>query len=365
MPQFYYTYNKDKIGLKQYIYKIGSYHYNWHKELELLTVIKGEVEVCTDGVSKVLEAGDVILINSNKGHATLAKKPDSISMVLRLDPEFFKDYYENIEYLNFDCCSNNIKRYEKQFILIRAYLAEMILSKNKETPEQKLLFKGAFYSLIHTIILHFEPEEIQPTTFMINKNKYDTIKEIVKYIDQNYTQKISLDDLAKVSKYNRNYVSQFFKSYLGINFYEYLTRIRLREATLELGRTDKIISEIALSNGFPDIKSFNTAFNLSFGKTPSEYRKQLNSDIIKNDISFKIDFLPTNDEAVNKVLRQYVMEKSFNYVDGFQEENQVNYKTTLESVQQISEMSMKLKGVARELKQTTDGLEKLIWTLSE
>lgn len=48
MQQFYYTYSENNINLKQYIYKIGSYHYNWHKELELLTVIKGEVEVCTD-----------------------------------------------------------------------------------------------------------------------------------------------------------------------------------------------------------------------------------------------------------------------------------------------------------------------------
>lgn len=95
MQQFYYSYDKNNIKLKQYIYKIGSYHYNWHKELELMILLSGEIEVCSDGVRRVLKPGDVILINSNKGHATLAHEPDSIAMVLHLDPEFFHDYYDN------------------------------------------------------------------------------------------------------------------------------------------------------------------------------------------------------------------------------------------------------------------------------
>lgn len=365
MQQFNYTFNKNNINLKQYIYKIGSYHYNWHKELEILVVINGEAEVCVDGVSKILEAGDVILINSNKGHATLARKADSIAMVLHVNPEFFKDYYENIEYLYFDCCSGKDTRNEKPFILIKAYLSEMILSCNQSTPELKLLFESAFFHLLHTVVLHFPPKEIQTTAYMNLKNTFETIDKMVRYIDKNFKKKITLDDLAKVSQYNRNYISQFFKTYLGINFYDYLTRIRLREATLDLGRTDKIISEIALSNGFSEIKAFNSAFKAKFGKTPTEYRKQLNSDITKNDISFKKEFLPSADEDVNKALIQFVVDKNSCYLDSSHKDVQLNYKNTLESVHLMSEMSMKLKGVASELKETTEGLEKIIWTLSE
>ena len=364
MQQFYYSFSKNDINLKQYIYKIGSFHYNWHKELELLTVVNGEVEVCTDGTSKVLKTDDIILINSNKGHATLAKKPNSIAMVLHICPEFFKDYYENIEYLYFDCCSNNETRYDKQFILIRAYLSEMILSNNEQTPELKLLFESAYYALLHTIILYYPPKEVQTTTYMRSNNRIEAIGKMVRYIDKNYRQKITLDDLAEVSQYNRNYISQLFKTHLGINFYDYLTRIRLREATLELGLTDKIISEIALANGFSDIKAFNKAFKSSFGKTPTEYRNQLNDDITKNDISFKKEFLPSNDEDVNKKLMQYVVDKNSCYLDD-SGDIQSNYKNTYKSVQLISEMSIKLKEMASELIQTTDELEKIIWTISE
>lgn len=104
MNEFYYSYNKANkgISLKQYIYTIGSYHYNWHNDLELLLVMNGKIEVCADGESRILEEDDMILINSNMGHATLAQEPDSIAMAIHIDPVFLKDYYENVELLSFN-----------------------------------------------------------------------------------------------------------------------------------------------------------------------------------------------------------------------------------------------------------------------
>lgn len=365
LQQFYYSYEKNNIKLKQYVYKIGSYHYNWHRELELMILLRGEIEVCSDGVRRVLTPGDVILINSNKGHATLAHEPDSVAMVLHLDPEFFHDYYDNIEYLFFDCYSTDESKYEKQFIQIRAYLSEMILSYNKQTPELKLLFESAFYSLLHTIVLNFPPKEIQATAYLSSKNRFDSIEKIVRYIDNNYKEKITLEDLAKVSQYNRNYVSQLFKSHLGINFYDYLTRIRLREATLELGRTDKAISEIALSNGFSDIKAFNSAFRSNFGKTPTDYRNQLSLDITKNDITFKKEFISSSNEDINNTLMEYVVDKNSYYLDTYMNKDKSNYTETLESVKIMSEISINLEKLGKELKTNKDELDKIIWSISE
>lgn len=125
---------------------------------------------------------------------------------------------------------------------------------------------------------------------MLLRNTFDAVEKIVQYIDANYMQKITLNDLAQVSKYNRNYISQFFKSNLGVNFHDYLTRIRLREATLALSQTNQSVSEIALSHGFSDLKSFNTVFRARFSKTPTEYRRQLNETVTKYDPRFKRDF---------------------------------------------------------------------------
>ena len=69
------------INLRQYVYEIGSYHYNWHPELELLVILSGSVEVCAGGRVTAHEPGDVIVINSGVGHATLAHSPNSWAML--------------------------------------------------------------------------------------------------------------------------------------------------------------------------------------------------------------------------------------------------------------------------------------------
>ncbi len=360
MGQFYCKYEKNGISLQQYIYHIGSYHYNWHRELELLTVLRGELEVCIDGSSHTLDAGDVILINSNKGHATLAKQPESVAMVLHLAPDFFRGYYDSVDQLQFNCCSEGGHVNERPFILVRASLAEMMFSSEKKTAEGKLLFESAFYSLLHTISLYFPPEHLSTGRITMQRNTFDAIEKIVQYIDKNYMHKITLNDLAQVSQYNRNYISQFFKSYLGINFHDYLTRIRLCQATLALGQTNLSVSDVALSYGFSDLKSFNTVFKANFNKTPSEYRKQLNDGVTKYDLSFKKVFLPRQDEEINHILTQYVIDRNMGAHSVIPRE-----ETISEPIHLVAKTSLQLKEITQGLKHATDGLEKLLWELSE
>lgn len=170
-------------------------------------------------------------------------------------------------------------------------------------------------------------------------------------------QKITLNDLAQVSKYNRNYISQFFKSNLGVNFHDYLTRIRLREATLALSQTNQSVSEIALSHGFSDLKSFNTVFRARFSKTPTEYRRQLNETVTKYDPRFKRDFLPRADEAMNQILLQYVLDPGQPA-----EQPPAGADTPL---RRVAETSLRLKELTQGLQQTAAGLEKILWELSQ
>lgn len=367
MEQFYYTYSKPNknINLKQYVYRIGSYHYNWHNDLELLLVVNGEVEVSTNGVSRIFETDDIILINSNMGHATLARKPDSIAMVIHIDPILLKDYYEKVEFLSFDLWSTRETRNKNPFILIRGYLSEMMLCFNKNSPEDKLLFESSFYSLLHTIVSQFPPKEIHSATFMLNQKKFNAIDKMIKYINKNYKKKITLDKLARESGYNSSYVSQLFKAYLGINFYDYLTRIRLREATRELSRTENKILDIALENGFPDMKAFNSTFKENFGKSPTEYRRQLNSENRKNDINFKKQFIPIDDAAVNSKLSAYVSDKN-SYCNGESKINNLaNSEKMIELTKIVTEVSCKLKELTGELAQTTDCLDEIVQSISE
>ncbi|RTQ90958.1 AraC family transcriptional regulator [Lysinibacillus telephonicus] len=270
--------NKRDIDIKQYVYYISSYHYNWHNELELITVLQGEIEVSINGSNYILEEDDMMLINSNVGHATLARKSNSIAMVIHLNPIYFSSYYSDYHLLQFTCRSYEKTRYNEDFNCLRKLIFEMIQYIKGDAPSEKIYFECLLSQLAANLIINFSPKKISSMEMASNKKKTDAVNKIITYIENNYKNKISLEELSLVSGYHKSYISQIVKQQLGINYYEYLTRIRLREATYALSDFDEKISDIALSYGFSDVKSFNTAFRNSFGKTPSEYRKQLSSE---------------------------------------------------------------------------------------
>lgn len=350
MDEFKNKVNKvnNALFLKQYIYRAGSYHFNWHHPMELLVILNGEVEVCTQGYCKILEKDDVILINSNSGHATMSHEPDSIVMLLHIDPAFFNEYYKSPELLSFDLSSTKETRYFTPFSLIRMFLSEMILCSNIKEPEKRLFYESRFYSLMHTIVQYFPPMEMQSATLLKNQNKKAAIEKLLKYIDKNFAKKITLDMLAKECGYNSNYVSQLFKTSMGINFYDYLTRIRLREATRDLSKTEYKVLDIALENGFSDIKSFNTAFRNYFGKSPTDYRKKLNNDIAKVDESFKKQFIPVNDELVTNKLGEYRSLKDLSFMNAA-EKDKVNMKNASNIKSHINQLSHKFKELSKSM----------------
>ena len=91
----------EHLAATEYIYEIGTFHYNWHRDLEILVILKGSVEVCTENKLFFLEEDDVILINSNEGHATFSKTPESVAFLFRLDPDFLEKYIPGYQYICF------------------------------------------------------------------------------------------------------------------------------------------------------------------------------------------------------------------------------------------------------------------------
>ena len=138
-----------------------------------------------------------------------------------------------------------------------------------------------------------------------------------------------MDDIAKLINYNSSYTSSFFKNYIGVNFYEYLLRVRLQGAVNELITTNKTIYNIALDNGFSDVKAFNFSFKKNFNKSPSEYRiaNSENSPILSLD---ERDFLNIDNEFIKEKLNKYLNNDKYGktYIDekieNKKEENKFN-----------------------------------------
>jgi AraC-like DNA-binding protein len=92
------------------------------------------------------------------------------------------------------------------------------------------------------------------------------------FIQGHFTQELSLRETAKAVNINPNYLSEKFKEVTGVNFVEYVARIRFANAC-DLVRNSKLsISEIAFAAGFQSLSQFNRVFKRFSGKSPRQYR---------------------------------------------------------------------------------------------
>ncbi|HWR41860.1 response regulator transcription factor [Sporomusa sp.] len=99
------------------------------------------------------------------------------------------------------------------------------------------------------------------------------VEQVLKYIESLPPGQITLAEAAKHVYMNPSYLSQLFKQQQGINFIDYVTQIRLKEAKRLLSSTTLRISEIAERLGYSDLAYFTNIFKKSCQVTPSEYRK--------------------------------------------------------------------------------------------
>lgn len=107
----------------------------------------------------------------------------------------------------------------------------------------------------------------------IQQKKIYMIARITAFIDTNYAQPLTLDSVARQFYLSPSYLSRYFKSQMGENFVDYLTRIRMEHAIQLMKTTTLMIHEVARLVGYENINYFSKLFKRVTGKSPREFRQ--------------------------------------------------------------------------------------------
>lgn len=99
------------------------------------------------------------------------------------------------------------------------------------------------------------------------------LQEIKKFLDDEYAQKVSLDQLEEKFYINKYYLTRIFKEKFGISINNYVIQKRITEAKYQLRFTEKSLEEIGHSCGMADPSYFNRVFKKVEGISPREFRK--------------------------------------------------------------------------------------------
>ena len=106
-------------------------------------------------------------------------------------------------------------------------------------------------------------------------NYYPRLKRLREYVEQSYSEPISLKKAAGIAAMNSSYFSSYFHAKVGITFTEWLRQVRVKKAMELMKASDFSISEVAEAVGFKDLRTFERAFKQYTQMTPIEFKKSV------------------------------------------------------------------------------------------
>ncbi len=289
------------IPLKVFMHKLSFVSKHWHKSLELLMVLEGSIEITVDGSTFHLDSEDIILINSNSIHEI--RSESAVMIALQFDTTRLKKFDSTLDGVVFDCNTATCKD-TSNFDGIRFAIATLLKenSHNAKGAEYKNL--SLCYFLVSELLSHFQ---IPATESIKKQQKYMArLTRIIKYINDHYAENFTLADLAEAEGLSAPYLSNFFDKYMGVNFSQYYTNVKLDHAVAELISTNDSIEAIALRNGFTESHSFVRCFKKRYSMLPSAYRKQKKEEWTSYLASDKVNYLLMEPSNYLHLLSKYL-----------------------------------------------------------
>ncbi len=258
---------------------------HWHSEIEIIVIKKGCGIVTVDLKKQKVTIGDIIFIRSGQLHSI---EQDGSNYMEYENILFKKELLISGEY---DLCAKNfiIPLIEGNipsatfFTSVLHYYNDVANCINEidilcsEQPEgYQLLLKSILFRLIYIIISHKETIEI---TSNIQTKSLEKLKYILKYVEEHYSEHITIEEMAKLTFYSKSHFMKFFKSHIGTGFIDYLNNYRLMMSEQMLKTSDLSVIEIAQLNGFDNISYFNRIFKKKYNFSPSKLRKNAKKQV--------------------------------------------------------------------------------------
>lgn len=264
---------------------------HWHKDLELTYLYNGSAIFSVNGRNFNIENKELSLINSGDIHSVVDYGKDAVTMItILISYNFMKYNCPNIDNWNFDLkegSKKSIKRLKDiHEEIVDMYLEDMQINnkslifvddQNNTDKFHYLKIESLLYEILYILLNEFGTEKKLNVGYK-NEKHLDRLKIITEFIDNNYKDNISLDEIATKYQISKEYLATIFKKYVGLTVGTYLKDIRLKSAYRDLVNTDYSVNQLAFDNGFPNIKSFINSFKEQYGETPYKYKKNLENN---------------------------------------------------------------------------------------
>ena len=258
-------------------YESGSFMWHWHPEIEITYVQKGTMCFKDNHMVYHLKEGDIVFNNSGALHSgTMENQKDCAYIPVTFDSRLIYGFFQstvNSKYVDPviqdsmlpAICIDQSEPWHKPF---REYLLRIIDLDEKKPDFYELDITICLQSMWRLLLEHITYE---PQASRENSLEYDRIKKILSYIEENYQNKITLNDIAGHIHLCESECTRLFKRHMNTTLFAFLQEYRI-ERSLEFLQDDQPVSAVADKAGFSDPNYYSKVFAKIKGCSPREYR---------------------------------------------------------------------------------------------
>ena len=252
---------------------------HWHEEMELIVVKKGRGLVTLDRESRLLEAGQAVIVLPGQLHGIRQYQQERMeyeNIIFRLEmllpkegdvcgPKFLEPYRDGK--LLYPAWIDGSALYHEEMLECIRKMDELSEQRPRGYP---LAVKGWLFQFFFLMF-----SQVEPTLAEEGREKsLDKMKRILRRIEVDYGKPLSIKEMAEFSGFSESHFMKFFKNHMGVPFVSYLNDYRLTLAARALAEGQEDVLTVAMDVGFSNVSYFNRLFKKKFRMTPLEYRKR-------------------------------------------------------------------------------------------
>ncbi len=240
-----------------------------HSDFELIKINEGELCLTLDGKTFTAKKGDAVAVNPEVSHGAIPHSCKYSCVVFQT--QFLKtgnrssdDFFNGI--LSHGICINEkIENADE-----KAFLDKIIAELKERSAGYEMRVSG--------LAMNFFGEAIKNGDFTYRAShlseKNVKLKRVFEFVRKNYSEQITLEDMADEARFSTKHFCEFFKRETGYTPIEYLITYRIERAAKALLSTDNSVTRIAFDCGFNDASYFTKTFKRLKGVTPKDYAAQ-------------------------------------------------------------------------------------------
>jgi AraC-like DNA-binding protein len=246
---------------------------HWHKELEFVYMIDGVLNANISGNNIQITNDEFYFCNSEEIHITSTPDKERVIkyIVVLMSYDYLLPYFPDLDKYQF-----KIKDTDKP--KIKEYINKLIKIKENSEKFMEISINAVLLEIYHYLLTNclVEKQNICPVNVPEN---FIYAKKAIEYVSENYKEDIALTDIADYVGLTPTYFSKYFKNITDVGFIQYLNRIRLDHALMEMLHEHQTVTKSAMNNGFANVKAFIELCKKIYGCTPAMYVKYKSNNI--------------------------------------------------------------------------------------